>query len=94
MKPSATDLQQLPGIGPNIANHLQSIGIRRVADLKGKDPEELYERICQAHSKTLDRCLLYVFRCAVYAASTPRPKARLLKWWEWKDGGTESKRRR
>lgn len=94
MNTSKTDLQQLPGVGPNIAEHLQSIGIHRVADLRGKDPEVLYERICRRHSKPLDRCLLYVFRCAVYAASTPRPKADLLKWWNWKDGETRDKKHR
>ena len=29
--------------------------------------------------------MLYTFRCAVYYASTPRPKPALLKWWNWKD---------
>jgi hypothetical protein len=33
-----------------------------------------------------DRCLLYVFRCAVYYASTAAPEPELLKWWSWKDG--------
>ena len=34
-----------------------------------------------------DRCLLYVFRCAVYFAETPVHKqdAEKLKWWNWKD---------
>jgi hypothetical protein len=31
-----------------------------------------------------DPCVLYAFRCAAYAARTPRPKAELLKWWNWK----------
>jgi hypothetical protein len=28
--------------------------------------------------------VLYTFRCAVYAARTEKPKAELLKWWNWK----------
>ena len=32
-----------------------------------------------------DRCLLYVFRCAVYFAETPKPQPKKLLWWNWKD---------
>lgn len=38
-----TDLQTIPGIGKNIAEDLQNIGINCVSDLIGKDPEKLYE---------------------------------------------------
>ncbi|NQU25233.1 MAG: pathogenicity locus, partial [Candidatus Nealsonbacteria bacterium] len=31
---------------------------------------------------------LYVFRCAVYFASNATHDAELLKWWNWKDGGS------
>ncbi len=85
MKPADSDLQQIPGVGPNIAGHLQTIGIRRVADLRGKDPEELYRSLCRKTGCKLDRCLLYVFRCATYYASTPNPRADRLQWWKWKD---------
>ena len=33
----------------------------------------------------IDRCMLYVLRCAVYFASTPRPEPEKLLWWNWKD---------
>jgi hypothetical protein len=33
----------------------------------------------------VDRCLLYVFRCAVYFAEHTRHDPELLKWWNWKD---------
>jgi hypothetical protein len=33
----------------------------------------------------VDRCALYVFRCAVYFASEAKPDPELLKWWNWKD---------
>lgn len=94
MKHSATDLEQLPGVGPRLAALLHSIGVRRIADLKNKDPEELYDRLCRQHGKPFDRCVLYVFRCAVYAASTPRPKPGLLQWWKWKDRKTGGRRSR
>lgn len=79
------DLQTIPGVGPSIATDLRDLGIRRVADLRARDPERLYARINAKRGVSQDRCLLYVFRCAVYFASTARPKPALLKWWAWKD---------
>ncbi len=40
----ADDLQRIPGVGPSIARDLRGLGIRRVSDLKGRDPEALYEQ--------------------------------------------------
>ena len=81
------ELQDLPGIGPAIAADLHDIGIRRPEDLVGRDPEALYGALCQARGETLDRCVLYAFRCAVHnAAGGPAgadPEAR--KWWNWTD---------
>jgi hypothetical protein len=82
---AADELQSIPGVGPSIAQDLRELGIRRVADLKGRHPEELYERLSVQRGVHQDRCLLYVLRCAVYFASTPRPRAEKLKWWSWKD---------
>jgi hypothetical protein len=42
-------------------------------------------RMCRENGPQ-DRCLLYVFRCAVYYASTARPSPAKLRWWNWKDG--------
>jgi len=78
-------LQTIPGVGPSIARDLRSLGIRRVAQLRNRNPERLYDRINQIRGVRQDRCLLYVFRCAVYYASTPRPQPRLLRWWSWSD---------
>ena len=77
------ELQSIPGIGISLAKDLNSIGIRSVKDLKNKDPEKLYEKLCKKHGK-VDRCVLYTFRCAVYYASGGKDK-KLLKWWNWKD---------
>ncbi len=78
-------LQEIPGIGPSLAVDLRDLGIRRVADLRGKDPERLYQRLIALRGAHQDRCVLYVFRCAVYYASTKRPRPELLLWWNWKD---------
>lgn len=78
------ELQTIPGVGPRIAADLRRLGIRRVTDLKGRSAERLYARICRDNGPQ-DRCLLYVFRCAVYYASTARPSPMKLRWWYWKD---------
>lgn len=78
-------LQEIPGVGPSIARDLRLLGITNVAQLRGRDPARLYARSNALCGETQDRCLLYVFRCAVYYATEPSPKARLLKWWNWSD---------
>lgn len=50
----------------------------------------MYLRLCAQEGAHVDRCVLYVFRCAVYYASTDRPDPDLLKWWNWKDDGAPS----
>lgn len=78
------ELQTIPGVGKTIANDLWSLGIQSIRDLKDEDPEELYERLCVHQGCKVDRCMLYVFRCAVYYASHDEYDAELLKWWNWK----------
>lgn len=78
-------LQAIPGVGPSIARDLRRLGIESVEQLCGRDPQKLYEQSNKLRGVRQDRCLLYVFRCAVYFASEPRPKSRLLKWWNWSD---------
>ncbi len=81
------DLRQIPGVGPSIAQDLIHIGIYSVQDLIGKDPYALFDQSNQYAGCIQDRCLLYVFREAVYYAETP-PQMRTtekLKWWNWKD---------
>lgn len=82
---SLKDLRRIPGVGASIAQDLLDLGIRGVDDLKGRDPEKLYAKSCHLAGQTIDRCLLYVYRCAVYFASTKRPNPEKLKWWNWKD---------
>lgn len=91
---SLKDLMTLPGIGKSIAQDLINIGIFSRADLKGKNPEALYEASNQFTGRRQDLCLLYVFRCAVYYANTPIEKQdpSKLKWWNWKEKGKRQKK--
>jgi hypothetical protein len=77
-------LQTIPGVGPSIARDLRQLGVRRVADLKKRDPEQLYRRLGEIRGVRQDPCVLYTFRCAVYFAGTKRPDPERLKWWWWK----------
>ncbi len=84
--PRLGELRDVPGVGPNIAQDLRDLDVRRVEDLRHADPEALYQRLCLMRGAHVDRCVLYVFRCAVYYATEPEPDPELLKWWNWKDG--------
>ncbi len=79
------DLRRIPGVGPSLATDLYLLGIRSVKGLKRRDPEHLYTAHCRQAGQQVDRCVLYVFREAVYFSKTARPDPELLKWWNWKD---------
>jgi len=102
-------LQTLPAIGPRLAEKLLLLGVRSPAGLRGRDPEALYDQL-QTRLGPIDRCVLYAFRCAVYAAEHGAadrgehggdrggehgaPDPELAKWWSWKDGGPALRRTR
>ncbi|MES2299272.1 MAG: helix-hairpin-helix domain-containing protein [Pseudomonadota bacterium] len=80
-----TDLRRIPGVGKSIAQDLYTQGFRSVDELKGCDAQAMYERQCEIQGCHVDRCWLYVARCAIYFAETKRPEPDKLKWWNWKD---------
>lgn len=81
------NLRQIPGVGKSIAIDLVNIGINSVEDLKNENPDNLYNLSNKFEGEIQDRCLLYVFRCAVYYANTEsgNRNPELLKWWNHKD---------
>jgi hypothetical protein len=81
---AADELQTIPGVGPSISRDLRLLGYDSIASLADQDPEAMYDRLCDI-SGYQDRCVLYVFRCAVYFASNQSHDPDLLKWWSWKD---------
>ena len=78
-------LRQIPGVGKKIEKYLMNLGYVKLEDLKGQDPEEMYERDCILKGFKEDRCLLYVYRVAVYFAENEVHEVEKLKWWNWKD---------
>ena len=80
-----TDLLKIPGVGKQIKQNLIELGYTNVESLKDQDPEQIYEKLNKKQGCIVDRCMLYVFRCAVYYASNEVYDLEKLKWWNWKD---------
>jgi len=85
MKQRSEEIESIPGVGVKIAQKLQLIGVHRVDDLRGANPERLYDTLEQTIGARVDRCVLYVFRAAVYFANNQKHDSEKLKWWNWKD---------
>ena len=80
------EFQRIPGVGKSLSKDLVDLGYQKVNELKGEDPEAMYQNLMELRGCHVDRCVLYVFRCAVYYASNAAHDPELLKWWNWKDG--------
>mgnify|MGYP005630591211 CR=1 FL=1 len=78
-------LEEIPGVGPNLSRDLIDLGYTAVGDLRGEHPQAMYDSLIALRGEPIDRCVLYVFRCAVYYASHRRHDPERLKWWNWKD---------
>ena len=78
-------LMDIPGVGKSIAEDLFLLGYNSPSELVEQSPELMYQSLCEKTKVHQDKCLLYVFRCAVYYAKEPNPTPELLKWWNWKD---------
>jgi hypothetical protein len=76
---SIAELTAIPNVGPAVARKLQRLDVQELADLRGRDPQELFERLCALDGRRHDSCLLDTFVAAVdYAdGGPPRP------WWEF-----------
>ncbi len=85
MRSNKSVLETIPGVGRSISKDLNDLGIFEVSDLRGKNPEELYNKLCDIKKTRIDPCVLYVFRCAVYYSTNENPEKELLKWWIWKN---------
>lgn len=80
-----TDLRKIPGVGKETEKDLIEMGYINIESLKGQDPLSMYDQHCSLKGCRVDRCQLYVFRCAVYFAENEIHEQEKLKWWNWKD---------
>jgi len=70
-------LTDLPNVGPAMKRDLEFIGIRMPAQLKGRDPLELYRSLCARSSTRHDPCVLDVFISITRFMDGEEPKP----WW-------------
>lgn len=80
------DVTVLMNIGPAVRRRLERVGITEVGHLTGRDPFELYERMCDVDQQRHDPCLLDTLMSAVDQAEGGPAKP----WWHY----TPERRRR
>ena len=76
-------LEQLDSVGPAFLRDFELLGIHTVKQLSRRNPEKLYEKLCEVTGKAQDICCLDVFRAAVTQARKPRLPAAQRQWWYW-----------
>ena len=79
----ARSLKDLTSVGPAIVRDFELLGVRSVAQLSRRNPEKLYEKLCEITGQAQDICCLGVFRAAVAQARNPRLPAEQRQWWFW-----------
>jgi Pathogenicity locus len=72
-------LEQLPNIGPSLAQDLRRIGIRHPAELRGRDPFALYQSLCAATGRRQDPCVLDTFMAVTDFMRGADP----VPWWHY-----------
>ncbi len=85
MNPAKVDRQRLrqltdlPNIGPAMAADLRLLDILQPAQLKGRDPYQLYTALRQRTGQRHDPCVIDVFISVTrfMAGEDPRP------WWDY-----------
>lgn len=77
----ARKLQDIPNIGPSMADDLRALGIDVPAKLIGQDPYAMYERMMAVSGSYQDPCVCDTFIAAVrfMEGAPPRP------WWHYTD---------
>ncbi|OWK36603.1 helix-hairpin-helix domain-containing protein [Fimbriiglobus ruber] len=74
-----TRLEQLPNIGPSIAQDFRLLGIAAPDDLRGRDPYVLYDDLCRVTGVRHDPCVLDTFISAVRFVEGEPAKP----WWHY-----------
>ena len=72
-------LRAIPNVGPKIAAELVKLGVTRLQDAAGRDPDEMYHELCAIDVKRHDLCVRDIFAAVVSYADggSARP------WWEF-----------
>jgi len=71
--------EDLPNVGPAMAADFVLLGAKQPADLVGRDPYELFERLCRLTRSKQDPCVLDTFLAVVdYVGGAPK-----RPWWKY-----------
>lgn len=73
------ELQEIPNVGPATAEDLLRLGVRKLEDLKTRDPLEMYDAISRLDGVRHDPCVLDVFLAVVHFAKCGHAKP----WWNF-----------
>ena len=83
---TVSKLIDLPNIGKAMVRDFQLIGIDRPNQLIGKDPYQLYLKLCKATGSKQDPCVLDTFMSAVHFMDSGDARP----WWTF----TEERKKR
>jgi hypothetical protein len=72
-------LRGIPNLGPATALDLQRLGFNELGELRGKNPDALYDKLCRIDGVTHDICVRDVFAALVDQASGRPAKP----WWHY-----------
>jgi hypothetical protein len=70
-------LRAIPNVGPVIASDLIRLGITRLEDLAGRDPDDMYDALCALYGRRHDPCMRDVFAAVVAYANGEEARP----WW-------------
>jgi hypothetical protein len=76
---SVVRFEQIPNVGPRIADDFRRLRIEHPHRLAGRDPYELYERLNAVSGVRQDPCVLDTFIAAIrYMEGAPK-----TPWWKY-----------
>lgn len=81
-------LQEIPNVGPKMAEDLVKLGVKRLEDAAGRDPDEMYHELCALDGERHDPCVRDVFAAVVSFADGGPARS----WWEFTRRGKHAMR--
>lgn len=76
-------LKDLRGVGEKMLKDFEMLGVRSVQELKSRDAQKLYDRMCRLMGMRQDPCVLDTYRCAIEQARNPDLPIEQRNWWYW-----------
>ncbi|MDZ4724140.1 MAG: helix-hairpin-helix domain-containing protein [candidate division Zixibacteria bacterium] len=77
---SSRALSDLVSVGPATIKDLHLLGITKVSQLKKRNAEKLYHKLCEISDAKHDICALDVLRAAIEQANDPNLPVEKCQW--------------